>query len=119
MESTDRKNMNSALPSGETQGKKHRRARTNSVRNLISFENSLQASYESFDLKEARIFTDVAKMYFDFSSVTGKTLSDYAYRMGDCSIYYYTNKGHRQRSGERDISDRRGSGADRRLRHPG
>ena len=40
------------------------------VRNLISFEDSLQSSYESFDLREAKIFTDVAKVYFDYTGVT-------------------------------------------------
>ena len=63
------------------------------VRNLIGFEDSLQSSYDSFDLKEAMIFTDVAETYFDYNGVTEATLSDYAYRMGDCSIYFYPNEG--------------------------
>ena len=63
------------------------------VRNLISFEDSLQSSYESFDLREAKIFTDVAKVYFDYTGVTKATLSDYAYRMGDCEIFFYPDNG--------------------------
>lgn len=63
------------------------------LRNLISFEDSLQSSYESFDLREAKIFTDVAKAYFDYTGVTKATLSDYAYRMGDCEIFYYPDAG--------------------------
>ena len=63
------------------------------VRNLINFEDSLQSSYESFDLREAKIFTDVAKVYFDYTGVTKATLSDYAYRMGDCEIFYYPDEG--------------------------
>ena len=63
------------------------------VRNLINFEDSLQASYESFDLREAQIFTNVAKLYLSYNGVSSETLSDYAYRMGDCSIFYYPNEG--------------------------
>ena len=63
------------------------------LRNLISFEDSLQSSYESFDLREAKIFTDVARMYFDYNGVTKTSLSDYAYRMGDCEIYFFANNG--------------------------
>ncbi|MBR3561511.1 MAG: mechanosensitive ion channel [Oscillospiraceae bacterium] len=63
------------------------------VRNLISFEDSLQSSYESFDLREAVLFTDVAKVYFDYNGVTESALSDYAYRMGDCSIFFFPNAG--------------------------
>ncbi|SDA31880.1 Small-conductance mechanosensitive channel [Ruminococcus sp. YE71] len=64
-----------------------------SVRNLISFEDSLQESYDSFDLNEAKIFTQVAKQYFEFTGISEKTLSDYAYRMQDCSIFYYPEEG--------------------------
>ena len=63
------------------------------LRNLISFEDSLQSSYESFDLREAKIYTDVAGIYFDYNGVTRSTLSDYAYRMGDCEIFYYPDAG--------------------------
>ena len=63
------------------------------VRNLISFEESLQSSYESFDLREAKIFTDVAKVYFGYTGVSKTTLSEYAYRMGDCEIFFYPDNG--------------------------
>ena len=63
------------------------------VRNLISFEDSLQSSYESFDLREAKIFTDVAKVYFGYTGETKAALSEYAYRMGDCEIFYYPDAG--------------------------
>ena len=63
------------------------------VRNLISFEDSLQDSYSSFDLREAVLFTDVAKLYFDYNGVSAQTLSDYAYAMKDCAIYYFLNDG--------------------------
>ncbi len=63
------------------------------VRNLISFEDSLQDSYESFDLKEAKLFSDVAKIYFGYTGVSVETLSDYAERMGDCAIFYYPASG--------------------------
>ena len=63
------------------------------VRNLINFEDSLQTSYEGFDLREAKIFTDVAELYFDYNGVTEQTLSDFADEMGDCSIYYFPNEG--------------------------
>ena len=63
------------------------------VRNLISFEDSLQSSYESFDLREAKIYTDVAKTYFDYTGVTKASVNDYAYRMGDCEIFYYPDEG--------------------------
>ena len=41
------------------------------VRNLITFEDSLQSSYDLFDLREATIFTDVAKTYFTNTSHLG------------------------------------------------
>ena len=63
------------------------------VRNLINFEDSLQASYDSFDLREAKIFTDVAKLYFAYNGVSEQSLSSYAERMQDCSIFYYPNEG--------------------------
>lgn len=63
------------------------------VNNLFSFEDSLQRSYESFDLNEGIIFTDVAKVYFDYTGVTAQTLSDYAERMGDCAIFYFPASG--------------------------
>ena len=63
------------------------------VRNLISFEDSLQDSYDSFDLREAILFTDVAKLYFDYNGISVQTLSDYAYAMKDCAIYYFLNDG--------------------------
>lgn len=75
---------------------------TFAVRNLISFEDSLQSSYESFDLREARIFTDVAKVYLDYSDVTEATLSDYAYRMGNCEIFYYPSEGGEIKSDNAD-----------------
>lgn len=67
------------------------------VRNLITFENSLQSSYDVFDLREAKIYTDVAKTYFNFNGVTQDTLNDYASRIGEnkgaCSIYFFPNEG--------------------------
>lgn len=63
------------------------------VRNLIDFEDSLQESYNSFDLTEAKIFTKVAKQYFDYNEISEGTLSDYALEMEDCSIYFYHNDG--------------------------
>ena len=63
------------------------------VRNLISFEDSLQSAYEVFDLREAKISTDVAKSYFDYNGVTKATLTDYALRMGDCAVYFFSDEG--------------------------
>ena len=63
------------------------------VRNLINFEENLQSSYESFDLKEAKIYTDVAKVYFGFNGVNEQTLNEYADRMGDCAIFYFPKEG--------------------------
>ena len=72
------------------------------VRNLIDFEDSLQDSYRSFDLREARIFTDVAKVYMDYNDVTEAVLSDYAYRMGNCEIFYFPTTGAEIKSDNAD-----------------
>lgn len=63
------------------------------VRNLVSFENSLQESYEGFDMQEAQIFTQVAARYFEYLGVSERTLTDYAVEMKDCAIYYDRNDG--------------------------
>ena len=63
-----------------------------SLRNLITFEDSLQDSYESLDIREAKVITDVISVLLEYFGVTENSLTEFS-RLVGARLFYYPDKG--------------------------